>query len=150
MNNQTIAIAERNSNKAFGRGQGSRYTAVLEPETSTRKPDAPGNQRSATKPRKRVPTPPVPPIHGASHAIVFKFNHPSAREVLLVAEFTEWEKNPVALTQDDKGAWQITMPLPPGKHRYRYLVDGEWHDDPHAVAWLPNPFGTWDCVVEVG
>jgi hypothetical protein len=31
--------------------------------------------------------------------------------------------------------------LPPGAHHYRFLVDGEWRDDPECALRTPNPFG---------
>jgi 1,4-alpha-glucan branching enzyme len=39
------------------------------------------------------------------------------------------------------GMWQAAVQLPPGTHRYRFLVDGEWRDDPECTLRTPNPFG---------
>ena len=46
---------------------------------------------------------------------------------------------------------QLTISLKPGQeYRFRYLLDNNrWENDGTADAYLPNPFGTEDCVVRV-
>jgi hypothetical protein len=39
------------------------------------------------------------------------------------------------------GVWRATVKLEPGTHHYRFLVDGEWRDDPECTLRAPNPFG---------
>ena len=36
------------------------------------------------------------------------------------------------------------------RYRYRFLVDGEWRDDPDCKFTIANPFGNADAVVRVG
>src|SRR5882672_9097606 len=84
--------------------------------------------------------------HGAA---VFRLEMPAAQTVKLVADFTGWDKNPLDLSPGENGVWQVTVALPPGRYAYRFLVDGEWHDDPQCVECKPNPFGTANAVVEV-
>lgn len=43
----------------------------------------------------------------------------------------------------------MTVGLSPGTYRYRFLVDGEWRDDPECTLRVPNPFGTEDAVQAV-
>lgn len=74
---------------------------------------------------------------------------PYARSVKLAADFTEWEKNPIDLVKAKDGTWNLVLPLPTGKHPYRFLVDGEWHNDPQAVQSAPNPFGTENSIIIV-
>jgi hypothetical protein len=38
------------------------------------------------------------------------------------------------------------VPLPPGTYHYRFLVDGEWRDDPVCPLHVPNIFGSQDAV----
>ena len=38
--------------------------------------------------------------------------------------------------------------LAPKRHEYRFIVDGEWQDDPHAAIQVPNEFGSSNCVLE--
>ncbi len=81
--------------------------------------------------------------------IEFFLEVPSARSVKLAADFTDWEKSPVELSQSEDGTWHAAVPLSPGKYLYRFIVDGEWHDDPRPVARVSNPFGTSDAVLRV-
>ena len=80
---------------------------------------------------------------------MFAFKAPAASSVILVGDFTHWQKNPVSLKKQADGIWRITLPLAPGEHRYRFLVDGEWRDDPECKLQIPNPFGSQDSVVRV-
>ena len=80
---------------------------------------------------------------------VFRLEVPAADTVKLVADFTGWDKRPLDLTQAEKGVWRLTVALPPGRYAYRFLVDGEWCDDPSCQHCEPNPFGTRNAVIEV-
>ncbi|MHC4413601.1 MAG: glycogen-binding domain-containing protein [Planctomycetota bacterium] len=45
--------------------------------------------------------------------------------------------------------WQTKLKLPPGKQRYRLVVDGQWQQDPYNEMTEPNSFGGFNSVVEV-
>jgi 1,4-alpha-glucan branching enzyme len=79
----------------------------------------------------------------------FSIEATSASSVKLAADFTGWEKSPVDLIKSEHGIWHTIVPLPPGDHSYRYIVDGKWCDDPHSARRIPNPFGTVNAVVSV-
>jgi Glycogen recognition site of AMP-activated protein kinase len=79
----------------------------------------------------------------------FHLEAPLAGSVQLAADFTDWEKSPIDLIKSDNGIWQAVVSLPPGDHPYRFLVDGEWCDDPCSLRLVPNPFGTVNAVVRV-
>jgi 1,4-alpha-glucan branching enzyme len=44
------------------------------------------------------------------------------------------------------GVWKASVSLQPGTYHYRFLVDGEWRDDPNCELHVPNPYGTQDSV----
>ncbi len=69
--------------------------------------------------------------------------------VSLVADFTDWEKSPIRMLQAGHGVWQAKVELPRGRHRYKFLVDGHWLEDPRCAQPVPNPFGTLDAVIDV-
>jgi len=46
--------------------------------------------------------------------------------------------------------WKVSVELPPGVHHYRFLVGGEWRDDPECIVRVPNPFGGQNAVRQVG
>jgi 1,4-alpha-glucan branching enzyme len=93
--------------------------------------------RSATKPSDRL------------KEVFFELNASSAKEVLLAGDFTDWEKTPIKLRKGEHGAWCTSVKLAPGQYHYRFVVDGQWQDDPSATAHSPNPFGTSDSVLEI-
>jgi 1,4-alpha-glucan branching enzyme len=81
--------------------------------------------------------------------VFFELDASSAREVLLAGDFTGWEKTPIKLRKGERGAWYATVMLAPGQYHYKFVVDGQWQDDPCAASTCPNPFGTSDSVLEI-
>jgi 1,4-alpha-glucan branching enzyme len=79
----------------------------------------------------------------------FKFEAPLAGSVQLAANFTDWEKFPIHMSKSEEGIWHAVIPLPPGDHSYRFIVDGQWCDDPHPAFCVANPFGTTNAVIKV-
>jgi 1,4-alpha-glucan branching enzyme len=85
----------------------------------------------------------------AKQKVTFSYNAPSAKTVLIAGDFTGWNQAPVSLKKDKGGNWKKTVSLPPGRHEYRLLVDGEWRDDPECPNRQPNQFGGHNCVCVV-
>jgi 1,4-alpha-glucan branching enzyme len=79
----------------------------------------------------------------------FSFQAPMATSVQLVGDFTHWEKSPINMRKGADGIWQATVDLEPGRHYYRFLVDGQWRDDPECALQVPNPYGSRDAVRHV-
>lgn len=82
-------------------------------------------------------------------SVEFRLMAPQATRVQLVGEFTHWLGAPIDLKPNGDGLWRTTVALKPGDHAYRFLVDGEWADDPGSPIREPNPFGTENCVCRV-
>lgn len=80
----------------------------------------------------------------------FRFTSPAAMSVLLVGDFTQWQQRGIPMQKGKDGIWTATVSLPPGKHTYRFLVDGDWQDDPACKLRVPNPYGSQDMVRQVG
>lgn len=57
-------------------------------------------------------------------ATQFVFESTTARTVAVVGEFNDWDAMALPMTQVTPGVWEATLPLPPGRHVYAYLVDG--------------------------
>lgn len=79
----------------------------------------------------------------------FSITAPGAISVILVGTFTQWQKQPIPLKRDSGGIWRVTVALPPGSHHYRFIVDGQWYDDPECPLQVTNPYGTHDSVRQV-
>ena len=86
---------------------------------------------------------------GNGRAQTFSFRAPDAISVQLVGDFTHWEEQPINLHKGADGVWRTTVELPAGTHHYRFLVDGEWRDDPECALREPNPFGSEDMTRQV-
>jgi 1,4-alpha-glucan branching enzyme len=80
----------------------------------------------------------------------FRYVAPAATSVLLVGEFTEWQQKAIPIEKGKDGAWTSTLKLQPGKHSYLFIVDGQWCEDPECAERVPNPFGGFDMVRQVG
>ena len=89
---------------------------------------------------------------GADREVVrFELAAPSASRVTLVGSFNEW--NPVAtpLQRDPAtGKWIVSLRLPPGRHVYAFLVDGDVTTDPAAPRAADDDFGSANSVLLVG
>ena len=82
----------------------------------------------------------------------FVLDAPAASRVSLVGNFNGWDAGATPLVRDpSSGIWTATVPLPPGRHVYAFLVDGRaWTLDPRAPAARDPDFGTPSSVVLVG
>ncbi len=63
----------------------------------------------------------------------FSITAPGATSVLLAGDFTDWRNRAIPMRPRRQGLWQATVPLPPGSHRYRFIVDGEARDGLECV-----------------
>jgi 1,4-alpha-glucan branching enzyme len=79
----------------------------------------------------------------------FSITAPTADSVQLVGDFTHWQAEPINLHKEGSGIWRTTVKLEPGEHHYRFLVDGQWRDDPECTVRVPNPYGSQDSVRQV-
>lgn len=74
-----------------------------------------------------------------------------AKTVNLCGEFNDWDQKSHPMKRRKDGSYSLTVSLEPGrKYRFRYLLDGErWENDWSADAYVPNPMGSDDSVVDV-
>jgi hypothetical protein len=88
--------------------------------------------------------------HGQS-TVQFVLVAPDARSVVLVGDFNDWDLTATPLRQGAGGTWPASLRLPPGRHRYAFVVDGSrWIADPTAPPAPDDDFGTPGSVVTVG
>ena len=79
----------------------------------------------------------------------FNYSAHGATNVMLVGDFTNWQKNPISMHKGKGELRTAAVELSPGEHHYRFIVDGEWRDDPECTLRVSNPFGSEDMVAEV-
>lgn len=78
--------------------------------------------------------------------VTFKLVAPEAKDVRLSGSFNDWSYENTPLKKDANGVWKTVVSLAPGTYEYRFLVDGEWRDDPECPLRVENPFGSQNCV----
>jgi hypothetical protein len=81
-----------------------------------------------------------------SQGVTFTIAAPDAEKVHLAGDFNNWtldgsEMEPMG------GVWKKVVKLPPGRYRYRYVVDGRWQIDPLNADVEPSPYGGDDSVL---
>lgn len=79
----------------------------------------------------------------------FSLDAPQANEVYLMGDFNGWRAKTHSLKKNRDGIWQKIVMLEPGRYEYRYLVDGDWWNDPQNDQMCPNSFGTQNSVIRI-
>lgn len=82
-------------------------------------------------------------------AAEFKLYAPAAKKVFLAGSFNSWDTKKLAAKKDLKGNWSVRMSLKPGRHEYKFFVDGSWVNDPVCSASVPNAFGSHNSIREI-
>jgi 1,4-alpha-glucan branching enzyme len=71
--------------------------------------------------------------------VTFHFTAPDASAVYLAGDFNNWADNKegavsdskYAMSKGDGGVWKTELALTPGRHSYKFVVDGSrWENDP--------------------
>ncbi len=89
-------------------------------------------------------------VHKTDEGVVFATQAPGANTVALAGDFNNWQPEATPMERNGDGASFVALlPLPPGRYRYRYVVDGQWKSDPNNEYVESNPFGELNSVVEV-
>ncbi len=69
----------------------------------------------------------------------------NAKDVYLSGSFNNWEETALPMQKSIDG-WTLDLPLPPGKHYYKFIVDNNWIVDPENDLQEPNLKGNWNSV----
>jgi len=92
-------------------------------------------------------------VERASREIVIQFRNRSATDVRLAGDFNGWvpDKGVESMVQTEgaQRIWTKILTLPPGTYEYRYVVDGEWCEDPENPLAVPGPVGGRNSVLVV-
>ncbi|MDD5408694.1 MAG: AAA family ATPase [Candidatus Omnitrophica bacterium] len=74
---------------------------------------------------------------------------PDAKEVYLAGEFNNWKLDENSRMTQNNGNWTKSINLNNGKYRYRFVIDGNWSEDPGNPLKQVNPYGTMDSLLEI-
>jgi len=81
--------------------------------------------------------------------VTFKLDAPEAKRVYVTGDFAGWNPKAVRMKRTATGEWRVGKFLAPGEYQYRFVVDGEWTDDPSCQERVYNEFGTQNCILRV-
>jgi chromosome partitioning protein len=95
----------------------------------------------------------VPAAGAGEREVVVRYRDPDASDVRIAGDFNGWvpDKNVRSLVQAEgiERVWTKILRLPPGTYHYRYVVDGEWREDPDNPQAEPGPVGGRNSVLVV-
>jgi 1,4-alpha-glucan branching enzyme len=74
--------------------------------------------------------------------VTFILEVDGAVNISLMGDFNNWDEKTHPMKKHDDVTWKKTVFLNPGRYEYRFLVDGEWRNDPNNNQLSENRFGT--------
>ena len=84
------------------------------------------------------------------HYVQFRIEAPGATSVHVAGDFNEWRPEIALADPYGTGVWSGRVRLPPGVHKYMFLVDGEtWMTDPHAERYVEDGYGNQNAVIAI-
>jgi hypothetical protein len=109
---------------------------------------------------KQMYDPANPPLAQASNKknsmLLLNANHvfrlkgfSNAKNVFLAGDFNNWDRGSMPMKKEN-GDWVFNVHLSPGKHLYKFIVDGEWINDPNNPLWEQNEHNTGNSVIWIG
>ncbi len=81
--------------------------------------------------------------------VEFTYINPNAQSVSIAGSFNNWNTRANAMTKDKDGRWKASVSLRPGKYQYKFVVDGNWLEDPSNQNFSDDGYGGKNSVVEV-
>jgi chromosome partitioning protein len=85
--------------------------------------------------------------------VTVQFRAPTAGDVRIAGDFNGWipDKGVRSVIDSVSGArvWTKVLQLPPGTYQYRYVVDGEWKEDPSNANTTAGPSGRVNSILVV-
>jgi 1,4-alpha-glucan branching enzyme len=125
------------------------------PTTTTTKPANSIPLQVSASPPKAAPQAKRPETKGqpaqtqaARRAVRFELDT-NAWSVCVVGTFNDWKIGATPLSRVGGSKWSGELALATGRYEYRFVADGTWIDDPKAKAYVPNPHGGRNAVLEV-
>jgi hypothetical protein len=93
---------------------------------------------------------PISP-NSSHHEITFYYFDPSAREVLLIGSFNDWQSHEGEMVRIRPGLWEGVLDnLVRGTHRYKFLIDrARWTHDPENPLRIEDGFGGFNSLITI-
>ena len=79
----------------------------------------------------------------------FKLNgFKNAKKVVLSGTFNRWDENVFRMNKTPDG-WELTLQLKPGDYEYKFIVDGNWMEDPNNPAKKTNEYNGYNSLISI-
>jgi chromosome partitioning protein len=89
-------------------------------------------------------------VKQVGNQVVFATRFENANRVAIAGDFNNWSPDATLMSGGERrGEFRASLPLMPGRYRYRLVVDGRWMTDPNNSYVEANQFGELNNVVEV-
>ncbi|MBK9302391.1 MAG: hypothetical protein IPM94_00395 [bacterium] len=111
-----------------------------------------GGAAVAPAPAAAPSTTPAPAAGGAPVEVTFTYTPviSGVQNVFLAGSFNGWSDAALRLTDpENDGTYSVVVPLAPGNHQYKFVVDGNWQQDPGNAAVESDGFGGNNSLVVV-
>lgn len=89
------------------------------------------------------------PPRAEDGGVLFTHEADNAGSVFLAGTFNGWSATDTPLTRGENGIWWILKPLDAGEHEYKFVVDGNWFQDPENPDTKVDPFGGSNSVINL-
>ncbi len=90
---------------------------------------------------------------GPTREVVVRFKDESAGDVRIAGDFNGWVPDrgvrSLIASEGQTRVWTKVLKLEPGTYQYRYVVDGEWREDPSNPQSAPGPTGQPNSILHV-
>lgn len=103
----------------------------------------PADEAGAVREEAAVALPSAPRV--TSEGVVFAIEAPDAQRVQLVGDFNGWTLEGGDMRRVNT-VWTCLLTLAPGRYSYRYVIDGQWQNDPLNTEVEPTPYGGCNSV----
>lgn len=83
---------------------------------------------------------------GKQKKVMFSLEATEAKDVVLMGDFNNWNPKTHPMKKERNGVWNKTVMLSPGKYEYKFLIDGNWVENPQNDQTCLNCFGTQNSI----
>jgi len=86
----------------------------------------------------------------AGKKVSFQVTVEPGSEVFVAGSFNNWDPTQHRMRDNPgSGHCKASLLLPPGRHEYKFVVNGQWRIDSDCVEWAPNDQGSLNSVISV-
>lgn len=90
----------------------------------------PAEPRAAVRQAAQAPKQKTEPAIRRADEVTFRYRNADAMVVGVGGEFNQWNWQASLMKKGPDGVWTYATPMDPGEYAYKFVVDGDWREDP--------------------